>query len=1227
MDTPDSACLPLTRSQRSLWFAQLTAPGSAVCQCAELVHIAAGVDVDRLRSTLTDCLRQVDVFCGEFYSAPDGSPQFRPTGRAPQVSVREVAAIDAAACEVAVPAMRTPGIITQDELSAHTLLVDADGNVGWFARFHHLLGDGLLFHQFIDWVARCYSTPAGEQAPDCPLSSQRAALAADAAASGEDLDFWAGRPLPTESGAWMPAAAAQVGATQRYQVRLPALPVRPGLVAVGALLAHLTAAMSGLDEVVLGLPVMNRPLGKAPLVAAPQVTVLPLTVPVAPGASLREQAALVRAELEEVRHHASVRPEDLRELTGRRDPQDKLNGATLNFKPFRGQFRFGDCDGYLDTLAVGPIPDAEIIFTAAPGGGFTLTGFAHGDASVARRLSARLDALVLLAEQAAAAPDEPLDSFILTDSPLPPPRPVAEQRPLTQVLRDRREAAAAGPAARRKVWEQVDGIAGRILQLAREKSVAVGPGAIVAVEATRHPALPATLAAINLLGAAFLPLVGDLPAQRREAMVDTARPVLVVDPAALDAHRAPQALELPAGPSAHDPAYVLFTSGSTGTPKGVVVGQAAIANRLAWQVADLGLTEADTILQKTPASFDVSVWEFLIPFAYPVNLAVASPNAHRDPQQLARELEATGTTVCHFVPAALATFLRVAGRELPRLRAVVTSGEALPADLARRAQDVLGVRVHNYYGPTEAAVDVTEHAVTGDETEIPIGEPVAGTYCYVLDKHGRRLPEGGIGRLFLGGVQLGEGYLGLPEKTAQSFRPDPFRHGARIYDSGDLAEWCGAELVYRGRADRQLKLRGQRLEPGEIEAALLDHPAVVESAVDAREVAGATALVAYLVARPGTNPSAAELKEHLAGRLPAYMVPRAFVELDELPVTANGKLDRGALPAPEIAAEPGRAPDTEAEVALARQVQRLLGLDELPAADRNLFELGLNSLAAAELAASVDGLQVADVFASPTLEQLAHRQAGQSPFDRLLVLRPGTGRPLVCFHPAGGLGWAYTGLIASLPGDVPVVAVQSPGFHGDELAASIADAARQALADLAQAFPDAREFDFMGWSVGGVIAQEAARHAPVRQLVLLDAYPAEHWKSLPAPTEQERLRGVYIMAGQTPPDGELDQQGVATALQDTPGPFSGLSAETVTQVVRLIGHNAKIMRAHTTGAAATPTVFYRAAAEETYRDPHLWDDYVGTLQVHDLDVNHPGLVSAASLARIAQDYRAGHPGD
>ncbi|WP_448854356.1 alpha/beta fold hydrolase [Corynebacterium frankenforstense] len=1226
--THDSGRLPLTRSQRSLWFTQATAPGSAICQCAELIYIDQGVDVTRLRRTITACLGQVEVFCGEFAAGPDGTPWFLPTGRAPRVTVREVATIDADALDPAVPAMSSPGIITQDELTAHTILVDRAGNVAWFARFHHLLGDGLLFHRFIDWVAHCYGS---QDSPTCPFATQQQALEEDTPPREEDLDFWAQRRLPAATGAWLPATTSTVDTTQRYRVELPELPVRPGLLAVGALLAHITGAFSGLDEVVLGLPVMNRPLGERTVVAAPQVTVLPLTVPVRDGASLREQAELIRTAVEETRHHTSVRPEDIRRLTDRQDPKDKLSGATLNFKPFRGRFRFGDAAAHQETLAVGPAPDVDLVFTSDPGGGFTLTAFAHGDAATAHRVRARLEALAKLARQAARRPDEPLGSFPLVSSAPAGPRPAVETRPIAQVLRDRREIDRDATQRRRKVWQQVDGIADQILQLARQQHVEVGPGTIIGVEANRRPALPATLAAVNLLGAAFLPLVGDLPEKRRAAMVSTANPALTVDPAELAGHPCPGELHLPPLPGPDDPAYVLFTSGSTGTPKGVVVGQNAIANRLAWQVDDLKLSETDTILQKTPASFDVSVWEFLIPFAYDVQQAVASPTAHRDPRLLAEELAKTETTVCHFVPAALATFLRVLDRPLPKLRAVVTSGEALPADLARRAREDLGVDVHNYYGPTEAVVDVTRHAVTGSEPEVPIGTPVPGVYCYVLDKYERRLPEGGIGRLFLGGVQLARGYLGQPGKTAQAFRPDPFRPGARIYDSGDLAEWSAGELLYRGRADRQLKLRGQRLEPGEIECALMEHPAVAAAAVEAREIAGAAALVAYVVPRPpgpgmpGTPPSAADLSEHLTDRLPAYMVPRAYVNMRTLPVTANGKLDRSALPTPQVDSTRGRAPRTAAEVSLARIVAGLLGTPELPAADQNLFELGLNSLGAAELAAGVKELQVSDVFAAPTIEQLARRRSRVSPFARLLTLRGGTGRPLVCFHPAGGLGWAYTGLIPALPKDVPVVAVQAPGLNGDRLTESIVDAARQALADLTEAFPGQQDYDFLGWSVGGVIAQEAARHARVRRLVLLDAYPAEHWRQLPEPSEQEQLRGVYTMAGKTAPEGTLTPQAAARALRDTPGPFSGLDVDMVARIVRLIRHNAQIMREHSTGVCAIPTVFFRAAQEKTHRDPHWWDDYVGDLGVYDVDVAHPGLVSRDSLRLVAQVLTHGAP--
>ncbi|MFJ4983661.1 non-ribosomal peptide synthase/polyketide synthase [Streptomyces sp. NPDC088732] len=518
-----------------------------------------------------------------------------------------------------------------------------------------------------------------------------------------------------------------------------------------------------------------------------------------------------------------------------------------------------------------------------------------------------------------------------------------------------------------------------------------GPESTVAVALPRSAALVVTLLAVHRAGGAYLPLDTGYPAERLAFMLADARPVCLVtaDGVALPDTGAPRLLvgtdgspaagaatgPLPAAYDPRHPAYVIYTSGSTGRPKGVVVPQEGIVNRLLWMQDAYGLTPDDRVLQKTPSSFDVSVWEFFWPLITGATLVVARPEGHKDPAYLAELIRTHGVTTAHFVPSMLRAFLdEPAAAGATGLRRVMCSGEALPASLAARCHEVLGAaELHNLYGPTEASVDVTAHAVPAGAAAVPIGRPVWNTRTYVLDAGLRPVPPGVPGELYLAGVQLARGYLGRPGLTAERFVADPYGGpGERMYRTGDLARWTGAgELAYLGRVDDQVKLRGFRVEPGEIEGVLTHGPGLARAAVVLRD----ERLVAYVVPAPGQDADPAALRAHAAAALPEHMVPAAFVVLDALPLTPNGKLDRAALPAPDFAAEvTATQPRTPREARMCELVADVLGLERV-GADDDFFRLGGDSIVAMQLVvrARAAGLTITprDVFRHKTAAGLA----------------------------------------------------------------------------------------------------------------------------------------------------------------------------------------------------------------------------------------------------------------
>ncbi|CAM8055812.1 enterobactin non-ribosomal peptide synthetase EntF [Citrobacter freundii] len=1280
--------LPLVAAQPGIWMAEKLSTLPSAWSVAHYVELTGELDALLLAKAVVAGLKQADTLRMQF--SEDNGEVWQWVDPALTFAQPEIIDLREKSNPHEVARALMQADLQQDiradgnkPLVFHQLIQVGDKRWYWYQRYHHLLVDGFSFPAITRQIAAIYRAWLdGESTPDSPFTPFAEVVEEyqqyrQSDAWQRDGAFWreqrkqlpppaslSNNPLPGRSASAdiiRMKLTAPEGAFRRLAARMPDVQRADLALALVALwLGRLCSRM----DYAAGFIFMRR-MGSAALTSTgPVLNVLPFGVRLDAAESLPALAQRLAGQLKKMRRHQRYDAEQIVRDIGRAAGAEPLFGPVLNVKIFDYHLNIPGVQAQTHTLATGPVNDLELALFPDENGGLSIEILANKQRYDAETLAQHASRLIGLIEQFADNP-----SLCCGDAGMLLPTeherlakindttveiPFTTLSALVTQQADKTPDAPALADARyqfsyREMRQQVVALA----SLLRERGVR--PGDSVAVALPRSVFLTLALHGIVEAGAAWLPLDTGYPDDRLRMMLEDAKPKLLIategqlarfsDIPGLESlcydsplpaeDAAPLALSQP-----NHTAYIIFTSGSTGRPKGVMVGQTAIVNRLLWMQNHYPLTADDVVAQKTPCSFDVSVWEFFWPFIAGAKLVMAEPEAHRDPLEMQQFFARYGVTTTHFVPSMLAAFVASLTPETARescasLKRVFCSGEALPADLCREWEQLTHAPLHNLYGPTEAAVDVSWYPAWGEDlaavtgNSVPIGYPVWNTGLRILDAMMRPVPFGVAGDLYLTGIQLAQGYLGRPDLTASRFIADPFNVGERMYRTGDVARWLeNGAVEYLGRSDDQLKIRGQRIELGEIDRVMQQLPDVEHAVAHACVFNQAAAtggdarqLVGYLVSQSGLPLDTAVLRERLREKLPAHMVPTVLLQLAELPLSANGKLDRKALPMPQLTSRvSGRAPRAGTETTIAQSFAALLDC-EVNDVEADFFALGGHSLLAMKLAAQLSRIferQVTpgQIMVASTVEQLSallesndDEQSQRLGFETLLPLRESHGPTLFCFHPASGFAWQFSVLSRYLSPQWSIMGIQSPRPDGPmQTAENLDSVCEHHLATLLSQQPHGPYY-LLGYSLGGTLAQGIAarlhaRGESVAFLGLLDTWPPEtqNWQEKEANgldpavlAEIEREREAFLAA----------QQGNASE-----GLFNAIEGNYADAVRLLTTAHSVPFAGHATLFVAERTLVPGVSPERS------WAPWISSLDVYRHDCAHVDIISPVSFEVI-----------
>ncbi|MBB5954040.1 amino acid adenylation domain-containing protein/non-ribosomal peptide synthase protein (TIGR01720 family) [Saccharothrix tamanrassetensis] len=974
--------LPLSAGQAEIWFDEKLNGRGVAYNSAGYLDIRGPLDVPALVAAARGLVDEAECTRTRYLEV-DGAPAQVVTPLVTLPLTRLELTADEAADWMSAD-LATPFELDEFPLFRFAVVKVADDRHFFYMRIHHLLCDG--YSQVVFWrrLAELYGGVDGTPIP--PLSALLAGERAyeESPAAVKDKDFWSRRfdatpdlvSLSTrtvtdpEVRGFLRRTSVLSAGTARALRDLATRSTSTWPAVVLSAVAAYTQRLTGVGDVLLTLPATARMGATMRAVPGMVANYLPLRVRVRPDDTRPDLLRRTSRELMRVLKHQRHRVSRIRRAMGLAADDRRPFGPFVNILPQQTTFALGACEVEVNNLSTGLIEDLMITVVDAPDGGLEVHLNGNPELYTAGEAEAHLARFTAFLDRFAhASDDEPLAQLeVLADTEraewLTATIGPSRTDPFTDVVEQVRAIAAERPDAVAVVEDDFDVTYSTLVARASALSRRL-PATLVGVLAAPGAGFVSAVLGALGAGAAYVPLDTRAPIARTAELVrDNGIGLVVVDAA----HRASaaglgvdiivldNAEDTEPAPVLGDPddlAYVIFTSGSTGKPKGAMVHRRGMVNHLLAKVEDLGLTDADSVVQNAPLTFDISVWQMLAPLVAGGRVRVVGRETAADPDLLFGLVADERITVLEVVPSLLRAALDAwdvveARPKLPSLRELVVTGEALPPDLCLRwFARFPTVPLVNAYGPTECSDDVTHAFVTVDDAagpRVPIGRAVRNTDLYVLGDDLGPVPTGVPGELYVGGAGVGRGYLGDPKRTSATFVADPFS-GGRMYRTGDrVVRREDGQLEFLERRDHQVKVRGHRIELGEIEATLRGLPEVSDAAVQVVGEAGGKRLIGYVVA----NRPLGDLRVRLGELLPDYLVPSAFVELDAMPLTAHGKVDRKALPAPDVTGTRARAPRSPRERVLCEVMAEVLGLRDV-GVDDDFFTLGGDSISSIQV--------------------------------------------------------------------------------------------------------------------------------------------------------------------------------------------------------------------------------------------------------------------------------------